>query len=386
MFKAFIGKSISGRAFISLAVFLSFVTLAITSVLMFINQHSRSVAMLHTLVGFCLVLIVLWHLRNNFKPFKQYLRPSTGRGESATTNSALPLALIFCGSIIGLSLLGFAPFLAFYDWGNQLRANDRGQQALQLTYLRAEQIPADAQGIPITIDLRKGPYFMWPQYAIWIETLDGDLIQPLYITQKLARGDFSTKVTKRDAAQVFTENPFLHGDGDDIFTYEDDPTTSDQRLRPESLPVFLHKLAQQSTNNTAIDAYTGATLTDNFLLTSQSRNPLPERFRVRLEINQSFDFNDYYSSNRFPDDPVYSGNGYSAQPSLVFEAVIDLDSGQTYYPMNVIGRGHHSGANGTLLPDLDNLTTALELIDRVIVEVKKFERSDYAKKTARRDH
>lgn len=371
--------AVNGRAFISLVVFLSFLTLVITSVLMFVNQHHPSVAMLHTIVGCSLILVVIWHLRNNFKPFKQYLRLRIGRGDSHTVNCALPLALLLCGLLIGLSLIQFAPFLAFYDFGNILRANDQGLERVHLTYVQVDHTLPDAEGVPLTIDLRKGPYFMWPQYAVWLETLDGQFIQPLYITQKLALNEFSTKVSKRNVGQVFTENPFLSGDADGVFTYEVDPATSHQRLRPESLPVFLHKLATQTPNSlfaptgidTTIDAYSGATLTDNFLLASRSYTALPTRFKVRLEINQSFDFNDYYSSNRFSDDPVYSGSGYSAQPSLVYEAVVDLASKQTYFPMQIAGRGHHSGANGMLFPDLGNLTTALELIDRVIVEVKK---------------
>ena len=90
---------------------------------------------------------------------------------------------------------------------------------------------------------------------------------------------------------------------------------------------------------------------------------------MRIVIILSFDFNEYYSSNRYPDDPIYSGDGYSAQPSVVYEAVIDPTSQQKYYPMTLIGRGHHSGRDGVLYRDLQNLTTALELVDRIIVEV-----------------
>jgi hypothetical protein len=88
-----------------------------------------------------------------------------------------------------------------------------------------------------------------------------------------------------------------------------------------------------------------------------------------LEINQSFDFNEFYSSDRYPDDPIYSGNGYSAQPSVVYEAIIDTTASQRYFPMAVVGRGHHSGQDGKLYQELDRLTTALELVDRVIVEI-----------------
>jgi len=38
--------------------------------------------------------------------------------------------------------------------------------------------------------------------------------------------------------------------------------------------------------------------------------------------------------------------------------------------MTLIGRGHHSGKNGKLYKNMDDFTTALELIDRIIMEVK----------------
>jgi len=238
--------------------------------------------------------------------------------------------------------------------------------------------PTGATGNKLTIDLRKGAYFQWPQYAIWLETLDGEFIQPLYVTEKLANNQFTTKVTRRNPEQVFTSNPQIAEEqGQVIFEYTSEPETANQRMRPESLPVFLHKLAIQTTagihvptgNDSAIDGYSGATLLDHFLLTSRTLRPLPESYKVRLEMNQSFDFNEYYSSNRYPDDPVYSGDGYTAQPSVVYEAIIDTTLPQQYFPMTMIGRGHHSGADGELHLDLENLTTALQLVDRVIVEV-----------------
>ncbi len=37
--------------------------------------------------------------------------------------------------------------------------------------------------------------------------------------------------------------------------------------------------------------------------------------------------------------------------------------------MKPIGHGHHSGINGDIDTDLSNITTALELIDRAIIEI-----------------
>jgi hypothetical protein len=139
--------------------------------------------------------------------------------------------------------------------------------------------------------------------------------------------------------------------------------------------VFLHKLAQLHSAQQAIDGYAGATIQQSFLLSTRVKSPLSTPYRLRFEINQSFDFNGYYSSNRFPADTIYSGNGYSAQPSLIYEAVINPASNQRYYPMQLIGRGHHSGQDGDVHTDLNNMTTALEIIDRIIIEIPPKEKT-----------
>lgn len=109
-------------------------------------------------------------------------------------------------------------------------------------------------------------------------------------------------------------------------------------------------------------------MTENFLLTTQALGDLPMQFKIRFEINQSFDFNEYYSSNRFPDDVIYSGNGFSAQPSVVYEAVVDRKNDQQLYRLTLIGQGHHSGKDGKINLDTSKLTTAKQIVDRVIVE------------------
>ncbi|MBK8187390.1 MAG: hypothetical protein IPK77_09240 [Cellvibrio sp.] len=150
-------------------------------------------------------------------------------------------------------------------------------------------------------------------------------------------------------------------------------------MRPESLPVFLHALGIQSKSGyffpeaipKEMDGYAGATFMDNFVLASKAMSDLPKQFKLRFEINQSFDFNDYYSSDRFPDDAIYSGDGYSAQPSVIYEVTIDMDNPQPIYAMQLIGHGHHSGKDGSIYPDIGQLTTATHIVDRILVEVKQ---------------
>ncbi len=90
---------------------------------------------------------------------------------------------------------------------------------------------------------------------------------------------------------------------------------------------------------------------------------------VKLEINRSFDYNDTYSQTAFPDDPIYSGSGNSAQPSLIYATEIDFDTDTRYHFMRLLGRGHHSGETGEIYQDLSGISTAKEMVDRAIVEV-----------------
>ena len=85
------------RAAISLAVLLFFSVIFITSILMFINPHTPLVATVHTGVGFILVGVVGWHIKNNFSSLKNYVRwhdSKTGR----KINLALP-AIILVGAV-----------------------------------------------------------------------------------------------------------------------------------------------------------------------------------------------------------------------------------------------------------------------------------------------
>lgn len=369
------------RAFVSLLIFLCFGVMLATSVLMFINPHTSFIASVHTGIGFILLSFLLWHLKNNLASLKSYfaLRP----GKNRTLSLALPAAVLFGSVLLSLALTDSPPFKTLYEWGNQLRANQATETTRQLSYVRKEFIRAGAKGDKLVIDLRKGAYFYYPQYALWLETLDGTFIQPLYVTQKLAQNNFANKVRLRNSQQVFNTDIANMDEQTWQQTFASETLNADTtrlRSRPESLPVFLHQLAstpattvftdpRATADTKKIDAYAGATLLDNFLLSTQAAEALPTQFRVRLEINQSFDFNAYYSSDRFPDDPIYSGDGYNGQPSMIYEAVINRASNQRFYPMQLIGRGHHSGKDGIIYQDLHNITSAQHLVERIIVEL-----------------
>jgi len=207
------------------------------------------------------------------------------------------------------------------------------------------------KGPEITVDFTPGESFYYPLFAIWLENIDGGYIQTLYVAKAVATG---------------------------VFEYgrqEKNKWVAASRRAPQTLPYWAHKrgiraadgLFMPDEKSAIPDAYTGATPKTGFILSSRADNPLPDRFRVMLEINQNWDWNEYWTNNKYPDDENYK---WSCQPALIYEAVIDMQSLKDSYKMNPVGHSHYSGKTGELFPDLSTLTTALKIADSIIVKVK----------------
>jgi len=204
----------------------------------------------------------------------------------------------------------------------------RTQSPLQQEKVSFSTNPA-GRGPEITVDLTPGESFYYPLFAVWLETDGGEYIQTLYVAKAVATGIFEYAHTRGIRA-------------------------ADGLFMPDE--------------KTAVpDAYTGATPKTGFIMTSHADNPLPGKFRVMLEINQNWDWNEYWTNNRFPGDENYL---WSAQPALVFEAFIDMGTPQDFYLMKPVGHSHYSGQTGELYTDLSSFTTALNIAESIVVKVK----------------
>lgn len=210
----------------------------------------------------------------------------------------------------------------------------------------------NGSGNEFEIDFQKGPEFYYPLFAIWIEDIDGNYIQTLYVSQSIAKGIFNYGKVK------------------------DKNWVKDSKRRPAALPYWGHKRGIKADDGLFIptpekpiaDAYTGATPQNSFVLITKSDENLPNKFSILLEINQSWDWNSYWTNNKFPDDEDYKT---SSQPALVYKADIDLESAKESYNLQLIGHSHYSGKDGNLYNDLNTITTAKEIVEKISVKIKK---------------
>lgn len=144
--------------------------------------------------------------------------------------------------------------------------------------------------------------------------------------------------------------------------------------RPAALPVWGHKRENKNKygnylptpENPVPDTYTGATPQQSFKLNIKTDKPIKQKTRLRMEINQAFDWNDYWTNNKYPESEAYKS---SAQPALVYETIIKPNQSDSTFRMEPIGHSHYAGKNGKITEDISTLTSAKNIARSVIVKV-----------------
>ena len=339
------------RSWVSVSLAGVMLVLVATGFLSFALPYNSMLSGAHTWFGFIAAVCIALHLGNNWRPLSTYLR---ARHRNAQLASVVAVLL----SVVAGVMFDVPPVSALLDFGFKLR---KSQEVVDEQF-RTLTTHVERAGIPVRIEIRVGSHY-WsdpqplllglsyrstPQLVCWLETLEGEYLETLYVTKKIAESDFRLASLSR----------------------------TERQRRPEALPYWLHKrgvvesdgLLAPLVKNGDLDGVTGATPMGHYDIKTKVEPDLG-RVRLLVEVNRSYDFNEFYSKDRFPDDAVYSGSGSSGQPSLVYAANLELVRGKQIHVLSPIGHGHYSGANGELYKNLDGLDSALDLLDRIVVVV-----------------
>lgn len=207
-------------------------------------------------------------------------------------------------------------------------------------------------GTLIELDFQKGKSHNHPLFAIWLADSNGKYIQTLYVSKSIGKGEFehvNRGLGKWEAGKI---------------------------QRPATLPYWAHQrnILNEfgnyipSSEKPLIDAYTGATPGSSFTMTLSPDAPLDGVYYIYLELNQSWDWNEFWTNNKYPGDKEYKT---SSQPALVYCASINSKEPGKKVNLVPIGHSHYSGADGSLNSDLSSLTTALKIADKISVRLIK---------------
>jgi len=167
----------------------------------------------------------------------------------------------------------------------------------------------------------------YPQLAAWIEDDEGNYIS-------------TVAVTNRSAQKKWRGSP--------------------KEGRPEALPVWNHK---QESNSGLHNLDSVSTATPKGHVDAKIEKGLfvdGNIYNLYLEINHSFDYNDFWTKNN---------SGDNGQPSLIYHA--QFIYGQPGHIQLVpVGHGSVDGSNGNIISGLESLTSALRIIKNVYIVVK----------------
>lgn len=205
-------------------------------------------------------------------------------------------------------------------------------------------------GSLITLSFQKGRAHNHPLFAVWLADSDGNFLQTLYVSESIGKGVF--KHANRQTGR------WMAG----------------EIQRPAALPYWMHQRNIRNEAGTLLptpkepvaDAYTGATPSASFIFYLKTDEPLNGKYTLFLELNQSWDWNEHWTNDKFPGDNEYKT---SSQPALVYSAEFDTNNlGEI--ELTPVGHSHYSGKNGELYTNLSTITTALKIANQKTVTVK----------------
>jgi hypothetical protein len=274
----------------------------------------------------------------------------------------LLIVVVIVSVIFVAAYFEWPPIRIAMDW--KAAVNTRTVQAISLSNYEVIDHTGDDEPF-ITVDFVKGKHFWHPQLAVWLEDSTGNYLQTLVVTTSTAQGLFYSG----RSAENFREF-------DGAKNSEGTPTR-----RVDALPVWSHKRGVKqedgfyspSPDQPLPDGITMATPVGNFFLKARGDAANLAAFRVVVEINVAFDENEFYSEYDFANDSLYhGGTGLLGQPSIVYSALVRKTDDTNYYVLTKMGRGHHSGGDGNIETDLNTLTTAHAIVERVVVGIDKY--------------
>lgn len=345
------------KHYVNFALLFAFGILLVSALLRFFQPFSLVVTRIHVVFGSLVLLLVSLHLASRLTYFPRMLRQGRKCGRSKSLRLML-LPVITCAYLLSACLLDWFPVPQLLGLGHEVKNRSiifRPEEGLAARSVDgAVQVKRDTSSeASLYVEIDWGDAFdpvaefptpftgARPQIAIWAESSVGALIETFFVSEESA----------------FAE------------TYEWD---RNERRRVDILPVWRHQftLASGVEPDGDIDTYSGATPEHSFSV-ERYIDEDPEGFYLSVEVNVPNDPNDFYHADQEETAAGYTFPGVG-QPSIYYSAYIDPNEPKKYYLMEYVGHGGSSSQqSGDIYYDSSHITTARELIEKILVRIDR---------------
>ena len=186
-----------------------------------------------------------------------------------------------------------------------------------------------------------------PQIAIWLEDTQGKYLSTVYVSHKIATQSWQASGGNHRHRHRYISDV----------------------MRKQSYPESGTGI-QPTKKEPLIDGISGATPHKSFEIKLSPTTTL-KKFIVKIEINHSTDFNEYFPKSAKEGEANYSGGKEgSGQPAIIYAANVNLSSGEKSFEANLIGHSSPDGSSGGINEDTSRLTTALHIVKRINVTIQ----------------
>ena len=311
------------RHFVNYALLFFFVVLAISGLLSFLEPFKLLTTRIHIVFGFGVVVLVLLHIGQRLK----YLRINlNGRKAGMPSVHALS-ALVVCVVLLSAAIENWWPVRTFISLGYEARNKAIIFRSDNNTAFKTINTGAVLKHVPeasahVRLELEWGAAFHKmenkPQIAIWAENTTGMMINTFFVSEESAYSEI------------------LSWEGKD-------------QPRAVVLPIWRHRYTLLSGVDPygQLDGKSAATPEHSFSIEEYLQTGA-RPFYIYAEIN-------------IPGDD---------QPSVLYGAYIEARERKEYYILPLVAHaGNQDKPTGHLYYDLDELTTARDIVEKILVRV-----------------
>lgn len=333
------------RHLVNIGLLLCFTTLAITGVCSFVLPFEITTTRIHIVFGLMTTIFVGLHLCSRLRYFVTLFSTSRSRAQTRDKVIGIGSMLLAWIALLYASIADQPPVPLLISQGYEARHQKEIFRANpQASFQRRENVLKTVRegqspdiGIVCEVEIAPQASKAPGAIAIWAESQTGSLIETFYLSESLAYSDF--------------------------------PVWAGQKTpRHHILPIWRHRYTLvngvEPVDDPAqkVDAYTGATENHSFSIDSRLTND-QQPFLIYVEINFPQDPNPTY------DDPLLG------QPSLLYSAYIDPSATQPWSILELIGHAGGAREDGEIRYDLENITTARDNLEKVLVKVTRLDSS-----------